>query len=277
MRPIIPQRSDNPHRLPITEIAAVGVILLLALLLRIYYLNEYLSELPDARHPLNDARMYWEMGREIYQQGLLLPHEGPYYQAPLYSYALALLHHAGIHRIESVLRIQMLIGVFSVFLLYLIARMTLPCRWAYAPALLYAFSHYALFFESKLLAATLGNHLFLWFTFFYILWLKRPKIGWLIASACIYSLAVLCRANLIFALPFLILHVSGPWRPFSSWRNNLSQRLALGFVFTSVFLIGASPAALRNYFIGGSFVPISANSGVTLYMGTNSRAQGGLG
>ncbi|MBN2326040.1 MAG: glycosyltransferase family 39 protein [Candidatus Omnitrophica bacterium] len=271
------QRSNNERRPPLAEFIVVGLIMLTAILLRIDYLNEYLTEFPDARHPLNDARMYWEMGREIYQQGVLLPNEGPYYQAPLYSYALALLHHAGIHRIESVLRIQGFIGVFSVFLVYLIARMTLPWRWACAPALLYAISHYALFFESKLLAAALGNHLFLWFAFFYILWIKRQKIGWLIAGAFIYSLAVLCRANLIFALPFLILHVSGPWRPFLLWRKNLSKRLALAFIFTSVFLIGASPAALRNYFIGGSFVPISANSGVTLYMGTNSRAQGGLG
>lgn len=267
--------ADN-RRLPIGEIALVSAILLAAMLLRVSYFNAYLSGLPNAVFPQNDAREYWEMGRTIYQKGWLLADEGPFYQAPFYPYALAVLHQFGIHRIEPVLRLQAFLGVLSVLLAYLIARKMMSAGWASVAALLTGITHYSLFFESKILATTLGTFLLLCFAWMYVFWLQRQRIGWLIVSALLYSLSAICTANLLFIAPFVALHAAGPWKQSLSSKLEIKRAIIHATIFLGAFILGVLPVTLRNYFIGGSLVPISANSGVTLYMGTNNQAQGGL-
>lgn len=270
------KRMDNQQASRAFELAGVGAILLAAMLLRVFYLDAYLRELPNAIVPLNDARMYWEMGRAVYQKGWLLTGEGPYYQAPLYPYALAALHRLGIHRVEEMLRWQAWAGVATVFLTYLLARRRLPSAWAGGAALLYGFSHYSLFFESKILASALGAFLFLVFAWLYAMWIDWQRWGWLASSAVAFGFSVLCRANLIFILPFLLLHLAAPWKTAFSSRREF-QRMVLRIL---VFLAGTAavwtPVTVRNYWEGGGWIFLSANSGVTLYMGTNERAQGGL-
>ncbi len=258
------------------EITALGVVLLPVMLLRVFYINAYLELMPYAIHPLNDARMYWDLSRAILQDGWLLPGEGPFYQAPLYPYMLALLQSFGIYQIESIIRLQSLLGVITTLQVYLLARFMLPIRWSTVAALLFGLCHYPLFFESKVLAAAPGMALFLLFALSYALWLKKQKTIWLMSSAMIFSLAVLCRANLIFALPFLLIHIAGPWSKSFVLRNEWRGALTRVMIFLVIFIAGILPVTLRNYFVGGSLVPISANSGVTLYMGTNSQAAGGL-
>jgi len=258
------------------EITALGIVLLPVMLLRVFYINAYIEVMPYAVHPLNDARMYWDLSRAILQDGWLLPGEGPFYQAPLYPYILALLQHLGIYQVESIIRLQSLLGVITTLQVYLLARFMLPIRWSTMAALLFGLGHYPLFFESKVLASTAGMALFLLFALSYVLWLKKQKTVWLVDSAVIFSLSVLCRANLIFALPFLLIHIAGPWpksiRSKTDWRGAINKAI----IFLAIFITGILPVTLRNYFVGGSLIPISANSGVTLYMGTNSQAAGGL-
>jgi dolichyl-phosphate-mannose-protein mannosyltransferase len=264
------------------EITALGIVLLPVMLLRVFYINTYLELMPYAAHPLNDARMYWDLSRAILQDGWLLPGEGPFYQAPLYPYILALLQHIGIYQVESIIRLQSFLGVITTLQVYLLARFMLPIRWSTVAALLFGLCHYPLFFESKVLAATAGMALFLLFALSYVLWLKKQKTVWLFCSAVIFSLSVLCRANLIFALPFIMIHIAWPWtQSFKSipslgsktdWRGAITKAV----IFLIIFITGILPVTLRNYFVGGSMIPISANSGVTLYMGTNSQAAGGL-
>lgn len=270
------QRTEDKRRLPVGEIALVGAILLVAMAARAAYLGAYLRELPNASHPQNDAREYWEMGRDLYQKGWLLSGEGPFYQAPLYPYALAALHCGGIHRVEPALRLQSLIGVLSILLIYLLARRMATPAWSSSAALLAGLGRYLLFFESKILATSLGIFLFIGFALLYVVWIQRQRVGWLIGAALLLSLSTLCSANLIFVLPFVLLHAAGPWRMAVSSKRALRRAVARALIFLGAFAAGVLPATLRNIVIGGDFVPISANSGVTLYMGTNSRAQGGL-
>ncbi|NPU96873.1 MAG: hypothetical protein HPY51_06620 [Candidatus Omnitrophica bacterium] len=268
-------RSGNRRPLPLPEILTLAGVAVLTFCLRAWYIQQYLILMPNALQPGNDAGMYWNLGRQIYLKGWLLPGEGPFYQAPLYAYFLALLHHLGIHRIEEIIRAQAVLGVANGLLTYALARSRLPRGWAAGAALLFSLGHYPLFFESKILAETLGLFLFLVFACLFTAWIERSRIVYLLAAAWVFSLVILCRPNMVFTLPFLVLYGLGGFK--QDFQMNISRRsLAHGGLFLAVFIAGVLPAPVRNYFVGGDLVPLAANSGVTLYMGTNPQAQGGL-
>ncbi len=281
---------NRPNNLLHSDWFVLICVLSFAFIIRSFYLSAYLNSVPNAIHPANDAKMYWDLGRTIYQEGWLLTERGPYYQAPLYPYFLAALHHAGFHTIEQAIRLQIMIGVANVLLCYCIARLFLKPMGAGAAALLFACSPLPLFCESKTLAATLGLFLFLSFFLTFCFWIVKNNGWYLAASSLLYGLAVLCRPNLLFTLPplvfvfFVYLASQSDCQIYELFKNPgvlfkklLSIRLRKeGVLFLAVFTAMILPVTIRNIVIGGDFIPICANSGVTLYMGTNPLAQGGL-
>ena len=272
------------------EFSALAGLALTAFLLRNAYFHAYLSELPNALIPANDAKMYWDLGRKIYREGWNLPDGRPFYQAPLYPYFLAIFHHLGIHPVEPVLRFQVLMGVVNVLLVYRLARLLFQPAGAVLSALLFAFCPLPLFYETKILPETLGITLFLLFLLRFAGWLENAGVRRLIFSAGLYGSLLLCRPNFMFLLPFLGLFFlqlkpQSPELPIAPenrfqryWQLVAKLRLqGGGWLFLLVLLLVLSPATLRNRFVGNDWVLICANSGVTLYMGTNDRAEGGLG
>jgi tetratricopeptide (TPR) repeat protein len=252
------------------ELLAISCVFFIAFVIRYGYVSAFLGFFPHALQPANDAKVYWELGITIYQKGWLPADIIPFYQAPLYPYLLALLHHAGIHGVEEVIRLQVLLGVINVLLCYGLARFWLSRTAAIAAAWLYAACHLPLFFESKILATTAGAFLFLLFCIVFLFWLNDRKTCVLIVSALIFSLACACCPPFLFTLPFILIFL------LVQQKSERKSFLLPAFVFTTAFLIGLLPIPLVNMVIGGDFVPISANSGVTLYMGNNPQAQGGL-
>lgn len=268
-------KSSNPNPSWQADIAAVLIITLAAGLLRWLYGNAFLAAFPQALTPANDARAYWELSLAIYREGWLLRDHGPFYQAPLYPYALACLHHLGYHLVRQVIAFQLVLGVINVLLTYVMARFWLPAPWAGLAALVFAFSPLPLIFETKLLATTLGLMLYLLFALALLAWVRWGGWPWLMTTGLLYSLAVLCRPNQLFALPFILLliaWVSAKRNQLAIWRSALQYALP----FLLIVMMGIAPVTLRNALIGGDPVPITGNTGVTLYMGTNPHAQGGL-
>lgn len=252
-----------------SELTAILVTGIIAGLARLAYMNVYLSAAPLSLEPLNDAKAYWELGLRIYRDGWLLPHDGPFYQAPLYPYALAILHTLGIHRILSVLMLHSILGVINAVMCYLIVRRYVSLNTACIAAVTASLCHLPLFLESKLLAATLGITLFLAFILVILQWLSSRRIHWLIVSGLLFGLTVLCRPNQLFILPFMIV--------FLVWLDRRDRRIPLAAIaFLAAFTIAIMPSFLRNGLVGGDWVPFTGNAGVTLYMGTNPDAQGGL-
>jgi hypothetical protein len=279
VNPMNHDMRQNWNRLDGINLVLLAVI---ALFIRIIYLYSYFENTPYAGQPLNDALSYWEMSFRIYREGWLLSGDGPFYQAPLYPYLLAGLHYLGYHGVVEVLWWQMGIGILNVLLTYMLARHYLNSRPAFAAALLFSFCHYTLFFEGKILATAAGILLFLLFSNLFVRWLIFTRYGWLMGSALVLSLAVLCRPNLIFMLPLLgVLLIYKQYSDLGLPIRDIGRRwyglIQPALIFTMLFFLGVVPVTLRNTVVGGDAVFISANSGVTLYMGTNEQAQGGLG
>ncbi len=264
---------DNPLNKRSTifpEITTVFFLALIVFSVRYGYILAYLQTVPYADQPANDAKVYWDLGRTIYVKGWLPETILPFYQAPLYPYCIAMLHHIGIHTVEQIIRLHTLLGVFNVLLCYTIARFRLERIGAFVAALAYGLCHLPLFFESKILATTVGITFFLIFCILFLLWMNHNKTSILILSAILFSMAILCRPPFLFIFPFLL--VLFVWR----CRKDIKTGWHQAAIFAVVVLLGLLPVMLINGIIGGDFVPISANSGVTLYMGNNPQAEGGL-
>ena len=190
---------NNDNKKILIEDAKYGAfIAAIAGLLRLIYMRAFLGALPNALHPSNDARSYWELSLRIYRDGWLLPNDGPFYQAPLYPYALSVLHQFGIHSIANMLWLQAGLGVVNTLLTFVLARSFVSRPAATAAALLFSFSHLVLFLESKLLAATLGTTLLLCFALCAMRWLHTRAAHMLAFAGMFYGLTLLCRPNQIF-------------------------------------------------------------------------------
>ncbi|MBZ0258077.1 glycosyltransferase family 39 protein [bacterium] len=261
---------NNDNKKALIEDAKYGAfIAAVAGLLRIIYLRAFISALPNALHPSNDARSYWELSLRIYREGWLLPNDGPFYQAPLYPYTLSVLHQFGIHSISSILWLQAGLGVVNTLMTFILARAFLSRPAATAAALLFSFCHLSLFLESKLLAATLGTTLLLCFALCAMRWLKTRAMHMLAFAGFFFGLTLLCRPNQIFLFPFLF--------AFFIWQGRKHKSLLMTpLIFFVATLIAVAPSFLRNGLVGGDWVPFTANAGVTLFMGNNPQAQGGL-
>lgn len=259
---LIPDRFRN-------DLHAVLLVASFALLVRMLYGAMYFIHVPDATLLYNDARAYWQVSLAMQVYGWWLPGEGAYYQAPLYPMALSLLRACGIHEISSVIVLQFALGVINSMLTYALARNVSSRRLSIAAASLYSLCHLPLFFESKILATTLGTFLFL---LSILVWNhgaeRKPHL-----AACgfgvLMALAVLARPNLLFTIPCVVIALG--------WKALHDKRWVIPILFLISTTITIAPVPLRNGLVGGDWVPITANAGVTLYMGTNPLAQGGLG
>lgn len=256
------------------EALAIIVTLAAALMVRWFYGVAYLNDVPLALTPINDARAYWEMGLALYREGWLLHDRGPFYQAPLYPYLLALIHHGGEHRVQAFAHLQLFLGAINVVLVYALGRVYLPRKQSILAALLYSLCHLPLIQETKLLAETPGAALYLLFACLFGYWLRIRLLWLLILSGLFFALAVIARPHMLFTLPFVSLLIA--WLCGHDTAMRPLRRWAPLGAFVLTVTLGVAPVPLYNALIGGDAVPLTANSGVTLYMGTNPLAQGGL-
>lgn len=266
----------NPKWMP--DIKAVFFLVITASLFRALYYYSYTHYVPNALLPQNDAQMYWQWGLDLYRNGWMHPHNEAYYQAPLYSMFIALIHHAGYHSIQTVIAIQLAIGVCSTLLCYATARHTLNPQWAWMAAVCFSFCPYIFFFETKLTATTLGLFLWLCFMLAMVRWIQKPSWLFLVVSAFLFGLSVICRPNLLFTFPFLFISfLNRDWKDWNGLQHILSwQKMKYSVIFTCVVIAMVYCVTARNYLASGEWVLLTGNSGVTLYMGNNPDAIGGL-
>lgn len=254
------------------------ILILGAAAFRTVYYQWYVEYVPHALEPINDAQMYWQWGLNLYRQGWLYPHNEAYYQAPLYPMFIALVHQMGYHTVQSVLFFQLLIGVVNTLLCYFIARSFLPANYAMLAATAFSICPLVFFFETKLTATTLGLFLWLSFVLAIVHWILKPSWYLLVTLSFLFGISVICRPNLLFTFPFLCLCVLKlDIRNITNTQLLFSQlRYGSCAVFALIVIALIGCVTLKNYTTRGEWVLITGNSGVTLYMGNNPNASGGL-
>jgi hypothetical protein len=191
----------------------------------------------------------------------------PFWQPPLYPYALSLLYRAGITGMPVVRCIHALLGVAAVMLTYLIASRGGP--WiGFAAGLGVCCYAPLLFYFSQLLPAGLGVVLNLCAILLLLRFAEKATWPRAIGLGITVGLATLTVPN--SAITGLIVLGWIVWRPADSrTQRQWPETLRLASSFVAGLLLAILPVTARNYAVSGEFVPISTNGGINLYIGNN--------
>jgi hypothetical protein len=128
-----------------------------------------------------------------------------------------------------------------------------------------------LYFEAELQATTLFVFLLLVFLLAADRWSRRRTFGTALVMGLVAGAATLVRPNFlaIAAATLAWMVVISRAKP----ENRRSTLAAAGGLILGT-LLAVAPATLRNLTVSGSFVPVSTNSGINLYIGNNPQADG---
>lgn len=246
---------------------ALWVLLVASVLVRITYLIVYASEMPLYRAPLVDAKIYADWARAIAAGDFWGRGEGVFYRAPLYPYGLAAIRMLTGDFMPAAAILQAAAGIGVLAIAALFARRIAGATAAFWATALLALYGPLVAAESKLLATIPGLFLHL-----LALWMTlchadhpRPFRGALAGG--MFGLAILIRPQwlaLAAVVPFLFgLGIGRAWLHRWLW-------FALGIALV------LGPVAVRNRLVGGDWVLISSNGGMTFYQGNNEENGSGL-
>jgi tetratricopeptide (TPR) repeat protein len=241
-------------------VLAVGV---LALTVRLVYLHQIQAS-PLFDFPVVDAKTYVDDARHLSSESWL-GRPTPFWQPPLYPYALALLFRVFGESYYLPRLFQAILGAGVCVLTMLIGRRVFPPAVTLVAGLAAALYGPLIYFGGELLPTLPAIFLDL---LLLLLLLRAPGTGrwsWL-AAGLLLGLSCLAVANVLLLVPFLLF-----WR----WRCRgqegipLSRIAQQGGLLLAGCLLTIAPVALRNWQVGGDLVLISHNAGINFYIGNN--------
>ena len=238
---------------------------LLALAARAVYLVQY-STTPMSRHLVVDEAGYDRWARLI--AGGQWLQDRPFYQAPLYPYALGLWYRLCGDSHLAVRIAQALAGIAAVLLLYLATRRLFGPRAARCTGALAALYVPFVFTEAMLLKeawAILLTSLLL------LLLLRVEESGrGALAAGLVLGLLCLLRENALLYVPLLALWLGLRARGEGGWGAPL-RAPALLAAGTALALL---PAVAHNLVVGGGLLLTTSQAGANFYIGNHRGALG---
>ncbi len=257
------------------ELLILAAILALGALLRGLYVSE-LVKYPDFDMPAVDALYHDYWARGIVTGNWTPPppmadpeiRSMPYFRPPGYTWFMAgvyLITHGSYLGIRIA---QMLIGLVSCLLAFLMGRRFLGPRAGLIFAALMSVYWVFIYFEGELLEPVLLVVLGLWLVYGIGRWTEAMTFRRGLLSGAIMGLFALVRPNVLMFAPAVVI-----WAYWIARRRNCVRdfgRAVVGLALGSILMI--SPATIRNYVMAHEFVPISTNTGINLYIGNNELA-----
>jgi 4-amino-4-deoxy-L-arabinose transferase-like glycosyltransferase/Flp pilus assembly protein TadD len=242
-----------------------GIVALVALIIRAVYFFQ-VKDNPFLSHPRLDALFHDQWALSIASGNLL--GETVFFRAPLYPYFLGLLYAMFGHEYLVVRIIQHLFGVAATVVAYFLGKKLFSASSGFVAALLVAVYPMLFYFESQLLFESL-------LTFAIVCWLLLVFVArdgnkwrdWLLVGAAL-GIAGITRPPLL-----LVGAIVSSAAILACTKGTLKWHQALVFLTLGVIIV-VGPITIRNYFVGGEFVPIASQGGVNFYIGNNPDADG---
>ena len=250
-------------------------ILVLGALLRGLYLSELVKH-PDFDKPAVDALYhdYWARAIITGNWAPPPPMDDPkipstaYFRPPGYTFFLVGVYLLTGSGYPGARIAQMLIGLLSCLLAFLLGRRFLGTRAGLLFAALMSVYWSFIYFEGELLEPVLLVALGLWLVYDVGRWTETMSFRRAILSGVILGLFALVRPNVLLFAPAVVL-----WALWVARRRKNVRAFvyaSLGFALGSIVTI--APVTIRNYVVARDFVPISSNGGINLYIGNNELA-----
>lgn len=266
----------------------LAAVLLAGLIVRVLYLSE-ISRRADFTHPEVDGAFHDYWGWGIASGDWTVPGDftdpqirsRPYFRPPGYAYLLGAVYFAFGRDYLAPRVLQALLGLASACLAFLFARRWFGGRAAVVYAALMAFYWIFVYFEGKLLDASVD----VFFTILLLLlladWTEKASFAGGLARGITLGLFALFRPNVLLFFP-----AAAVWLFWASRRRRLvsiprgngdAAKTAVGKTvagFALGTLLAVAPASIRNAVVAEDPVLIAANGGMSLAIGNNSRADG---
>ena len=224
---------------------------------------------PLFRFPVVDAQYHDEWAKRM-AAGDWLGH-GPddVFKPPLYPGFLAVLYSVFGRSIWLIQWSQHILGAFScVFLAILGGRLVGRRAGIIAGFLAAGYAPYV-FFELQLLTPALSLFLNLAAIILVLPSWKGRCYGRLLAAGLLFGLSVGVRPDVVVPASLVLLYLVFENRHMPS--RQLAVRVSCLLVGGLVIIL---PIIVRNYHLTGQFIPVSSNSGINLYVGNSTDADG---
>lgn len=258
----------------------LSAAVLLGVILRILFLHDISGHLLYEALT-GDPAVYLGRAHGILA-GTLVPPHAFFHSCPFYPFFLALVERVFGAGLTPVRVLQAVIGVGSIPLIFVLARLTVGRTAGLVAAFLAAAYAPFIFFEAEILEITIvitaveGCLIML-------LLARRSGRAWHVATAAVLlGIASLGKPNLLLFAPFgaLWLHAALR-RPVKRDRSDrgrraLAQRKAVLLASLFFLVTGACvlPTTVHNWRMSGDLIPVSSNGGINLYIGNHEGAQG---
>ncbi len=265
--------------------AAMTLILLAALLLRVLYLGQVAS-LPFFDQPIGDSAVYLERASAILE-GRLLPESPFFYGSVLYPYFLALALALPGGSLFLVGLLQVLAGTLLAYVVGRLARRLYGRLAGLAAAALTALYGPFAFLEADILGVVWGLLSVATGLLWTVRWAgirvsgrlpRRWPARYLLLAGLAMGLAATERPNLLLLLPVAAAWIAWRRRPGLSSSGESPGpgigALASLLIFFGGAVLALSPVAALNRAASGRWSLLTTSGGINLYIGNNPRATG---
>lgn len=249
------------------EWASVSLALTLAAGIHVIYLLEYKAIVPYYSFLITDSAYYDGWASNI-AHGVCYG-ATPFYMPPLYPYAVSVIYRLLGHQVLFVYIWQLCLGLFSVFLTYLIGRRLFGHRSGIlAIVLLIAYTP-LMWLETKILTEPLAIALNLTSLLLLMQALDKNRISAYLFAGVAFGLSAICRPVALITVVLVIVWLS-------IGRRSLALRARTVGVLALATGVGLAvfPVTARNYFVGKDRVLISANGGIVFAQCNNTLSRG---
>jgi len=242
-------------------------IFLLALGLRLGYLVFLKGHYFFYDHPSSDVLYYQEWGHEIATGNWL--GKKVFFGLPLYPYFLAVLERLTLGNLFSMRLLHLLMGSFNCILTYYIAKKIFSDKVACIAAILMASNFILIYYDWLMMPVTLIIlfSLFIVISFLHIESITQQR-DWFILGL-LMGIVTLGDGKFLIYFALACFYIAFRWqKPLLYKITTIILPLTFGL---SLILFSVT---LRNKLVGGDWVFISAQSGLSLYTGNNPDATG---
>ena len=237
-------------------LACLGLVFGIALIVRLIYVW-HISSMPLFKAPIIDAEMYDLNAMKILQS---VAEKKPFYQAPLYSYFLALIYRFFGHDYLVPRLLQSAIGAINCVMIALIGKRLFGGRQGLVAGCIAALYGPFIYFEGELLRPVLIIFLTSSMILCILSWSEDRPI-WAAIAGLLMGLSAITRENILIVLPVFVIYL---------WMSSKKRRWLAPVLFLALTVIPIIPVTVSNYKKSGDFIPVSTQGGMNFYIGNSA-------